>query len=306
MLLVAYWHGLRASEVITLRPENITDKYITVQRLRGNNKTTHSLVRHSDPLLNEATALLARIAEVGTGRLFPISRNQVWRLIQKYGTAAGIPREKLHPQVLKRSLVVHGLPEAGVENMREYLGQADNSGVREYLRAHHAPGKSQRPIQQLLPMRTPWKYVPSGLRGCRKHPGAGFYTSGRQRVCKQCAREKRRRSYANRLETPRTKYSNFLNQARTRGIPVTLSFEEWQRLKASPCAYRIDDSNWPVGIDRKDNKEGYTLGNCIPCCSLHNRIKGDAFTYDQMIETVRRYQIPCGKIHTGRKRIDRR
>ena len=30
------------------------------------------------------------------------------------------------------------------------------------------------------------------------------------------------------------------------------------------------------GIDRLDNDKGYTVDNCVPCCPLHNFIKGDA------------------------------
>ena len=40
MLLVAYNHGLRVSEVLSLTKENIQDGALVIQRLKGSNKTT--------------------------------------------------------------------------------------------------------------------------------------------------------------------------------------------------------------------------------------------------------------------------
>src|SRR5689334_16322760 len=111
MLLVAYWHGLRASEVVSLRPANFVGDYIVVQRLKGSLKTQQPLMKHSDHLFNELEPLKQRIAAVGTGRLFPITRNQLWRLVQQYGIRAGIERHKLHPHVLKHSIAMHSIRE---------------------------------------------------------------------------------------------------------------------------------------------------------------------------------------------------
>lgn len=36
-------------------------------------------------------------------------------------------------------------------------------------------------------------------------------------------------------------------------------------------------------IDRKDNKIGYTVSNCVVCCSFCNRIKCHCLTYDEMM-----------------------
>ena len=55
MILVGYWHGLRASEVVGLTAGSIVDGHITVARLKGSLKTCQPLVKHADPLLDEAT-----------------------------------------------------------------------------------------------------------------------------------------------------------------------------------------------------------------------------------------------------------
>lgn len=37
------------------------------------------------------------------------------------------------------------------------------------------------------------------------------------------------------------------------------------------------------GIDRKDNKKGYTKYNIVSCCKRCNRIKSDIFSFEEMI-----------------------
>src|SRR5258707_8324061 len=57
MILVAFHHGLRASEVTSFQASAISDGFLTIQRLKGSLKTTQALVEHSDPLLDERAAL---------------------------------------------------------------------------------------------------------------------------------------------------------------------------------------------------------------------------------------------------------
>src|ERR1041385_913796 len=63
LLLVSFWHGLRASEAVSLTPEHFADGYLTVQRLKGSLKTTQPLVEHEDELLNERAALEGWLAK---------------------------------------------------------------------------------------------------------------------------------------------------------------------------------------------------------------------------------------------------
>src|SRR5579871_2626259 len=73
MILTAYWHGLRASEVVCMTGAQVRDGYLTVQRLKGSNKTVQ-------PLTDEEREPLQRLAkQVGPdGRLFPIHRKTFW------------------------------------------------------------------------------------------------------------------------------------------------------------------------------------------------------------------------------------
>ena len=40
------------------------------------------------------------------------------------------------------------------------------------------------------------------------------------------------------------------------------------------------------GIDRLDNTRGYTIDNCVPCCTRCNTIKLDA-SYDEFIAKIK-------------------
>ena len=60
MILVAYKHGMRASEVCNLRLDDIDMKNgsIVVERLKGSLRTTQAMTEHrGEPLLNELKAL---------------------------------------------------------------------------------------------------------------------------------------------------------------------------------------------------------------------------------------------------------
>lgn len=135
MILVGYWHGLRASEVVGLTAGSIADGHVTVGRLKGSLRTTQRLVAHPDPLLDEATALFEFIRGMHPNELiFPLSRTQFWRLVQKYAAVAGIPKRKAHPHILKHSIAMHSIKLAGIENVRQYLGHRSLASTGAYLK----------------------------------------------------------------------------------------------------------------------------------------------------------------------------
>jgi integrase len=153
LLLVAFWHGLRASEAVGLTPENFADGYLSIQRLKGSMRTTQPLVEDTDPLLNEKAAVEGLLAAFSTSnevekqepgrkcihdkpsrRLFPISRFHFYRLMRRYGRLAGLPQHLCHPHVLKHSIAMQSIREAGIENVRQYLGHRSISSTGEYLK----------------------------------------------------------------------------------------------------------------------------------------------------------------------------
>lgn len=142
LLLVAFWHGLRASEAVGLTPENFADGYLAIQRLKGSMRTVQPLVEDADELLNERAAVTMWLqrhetAHSGDGRgkrLFPLSRFAFYRLMRHYGRLAGLPQHLCHPHVLKHSIAMQSIREAGIENVRQYLGHRSISSTGEYLK----------------------------------------------------------------------------------------------------------------------------------------------------------------------------
>jgi type 1 fimbriae regulatory protein FimB len=119
MVLLAYRHGMRASEVCNLRLDDIDLKRqaITVHRLKGSVDTVQPVYPHRGvPLLDELAALRAHLRDReadGSDFLFTsqkggkLHRSQFFRLFQAIAEAAGLPAEKRHPHVLKHSLASH-------------------------------------------------------------------------------------------------------------------------------------------------------------------------------------------------------
>ena len=135
MILVAYSHGLRASEVIALSGDAVKDGHLTVSRLKGSLRTVQPLVESAEPLLNERESLFAFLSKWhGKQRLFPITRQHFWRLMQRYAEAAGIPARKRHPHVLKHTIAMQTIHSAGIENVRQYLGHKSISSTGSYLK----------------------------------------------------------------------------------------------------------------------------------------------------------------------------
>lgn len=135
MVCVGFLHGLRVSELTQLTRESIRDGHLDVQRLKGSLRTIQPFVKHPDPLLDESHALNKLYGTLKPGeRLFPWTRNGVYKMIQKAGIKAGIPVHKLHPHALKHSCAMLSIKQAGIENVRQYLGHKSIKSTGEYLK----------------------------------------------------------------------------------------------------------------------------------------------------------------------------
>jgi hypothetical protein len=102
------------------------------------------------------------------------------------------------------------------------------------------------------------------------------------------------------LQRGEASFNNLLRSykmsAERRGYEFLLTTEEFRTLTSSNCHYCGDtpregaiDNKYVNGIylrngiDRVDNSIGYILTNCVPCCSIHNDMKGE-LTYQQFID----------------------
>jgi type 1 fimbriae regulatory protein FimB len=146
LILLAYRHGLRASEVCGLKLADIDLKsgFISVRRLKGSLQTTQPLYQHhGQPLLNEINALRAWLRcrpEDGSDFFFTsqkggkLGREQFFRVFQKVAELAGLPKNKRHPHVLKHSLASHLV--AGNVNLalvRQALGHRSINSTMQYV-----------------------------------------------------------------------------------------------------------------------------------------------------------------------------
>jgi integrase len=119
MVLVAFLHGLRASETVALTGKDIQDGHVNVQRKKGSFHTIQPFVVHPDPELNEAPALMALAARLRPDeRLFPMTRYGFWDL-------------------MKRSCGMVVIKE-GIEHARQYLGHKSIASTGAYVRVSDA------------------------------------------------------------------------------------------------------------------------------------------------------------------------
>src|SRR5712692_2897038 len=146
MIVVAYKHGLRASEVCNLRLDDIDLKNgsIVVERLKGSLRTTQAVTEHpGEPLLNELKALrewLRQRPDDGSDYLFTsqkggrLDRSQFFRLFRAIANEAGVPAEKQHPHALKHSIASH-LVSANVNLalVRQQLGHKSIGSTMRYV-----------------------------------------------------------------------------------------------------------------------------------------------------------------------------
>jgi len=118
MILLAFKHGLRASEVCGLRLSDVDLKNgnITVQRKKGSLKSVQNVLDiPGQPLLSEKKVLSAWLkerAKLGDSSdyLFVsqkggmMDRSAFYRMFSQIAEQAGLPATKQHPHCLKHSL----------------------------------------------------------------------------------------------------------------------------------------------------------------------------------------------------------
>jgi hypothetical protein len=81
-----------------------------------------------------------------------------------------------------------------------------------------------------------------------------------------------RQRYACSVCHPEGAFRVYKRGALRRGLAFDITLEDFKGLVALSCLYCGDDIA-PRGVDRWDNKIGYTFENSRPCCGPCNRMK---------------------------------
>jgi type 1 fimbriae regulatory protein FimB len=146
MILLAYSHGLRASEVCNMKLSDVDlrAQAVKVSRLKGSLSSVQPMhVHRGEPLLDEVKTLKAYLAERvddGSGFLFlsqkggAMSRQHFHTLFQTLAEEAGIPAEKRHPHILKHSIASHLVGEnVNLAVVQQKLGHRSISSTMVYV-----------------------------------------------------------------------------------------------------------------------------------------------------------------------------
>jgi integrase/recombinase XerD len=132
-LVTGLWHGLRVSELISIRASDIFDGQLSVCRLKRSESTIQAIHADEDPLFDERSII--DLAGKTSGRLFPFSRQRVDQFIRRYGKLAGIHPSKCHAHALKHSLAMLLWSATGnLGQIQSYLGHKSAGSTLVYLR----------------------------------------------------------------------------------------------------------------------------------------------------------------------------
>jgi type 1 fimbriae regulatory protein FimB len=149
MILLAFKHGMRASEVCDLRLSDIDLKngIITIRRRKDSLKSSQDLLDlPGQPLLSEKRVLKAWLEERETYRdrsdyLFlsqkggGMDRSAFFRLFQSLSKRVGLPKGKQHPHCLKHALGFYLVEQGvGLPSIQQALGHKSLSSTGVYLK----------------------------------------------------------------------------------------------------------------------------------------------------------------------------
>lgn len=148
IFLLAYRHGLRASEIGVLKVEGVDMERgrIRINRLK------HSQGGEYPMELDEMKVLKAWLKERKDGNLClfpsrrgtPISRRTLDYMMKSYGEKAGIPIDKRHFHVLKHSIATHLLDAgADIRFVQDWIGHKNIQNTVVYAQITNPAREAQ-------------------------------------------------------------------------------------------------------------------------------------------------------------------
>ena len=143
MLLLAFRHGLRVSELCSLKRSDIDleNKIFHVRRLKGCDHGVHDFYN------GESVAIRAWLAKregmnppANVEELFiserrrPLSRVTVFMMLRQVAAAAGLEHLQVHPHMLRHSTGYALIQKADVRVVQDYLGHKSISSTVRYTK----------------------------------------------------------------------------------------------------------------------------------------------------------------------------
>ena len=143
MLLLAFRHGLRVSELCSLKLSDVDldNKIFHIRRLKGCDHGVHDLYN------GESSAIRAWLVErqkmnppASVDELFmserrrPLCRVTVFLMIRQIAVAAGLEHLEVHPHMLRHSTGYALIQKADVRVVQDYLGHQSISSTVRYTK----------------------------------------------------------------------------------------------------------------------------------------------------------------------------
>jgi len=112
-------------------------------------------------------------------------------------------------------------------------------------------------------------------------------------VCRRCSSRRKPPPVQNK-EPYRALYTHFMLSLKRRELDCSIVFESFVEFtKTKECHYCGAVVKWSpssskkwstaTNLDRKNNRLGYSVENCVVCCCDCNKTKGDRFTYSEFM-----------------------
>jgi type 1 fimbriae regulatory protein FimB/type 1 fimbriae regulatory protein FimE len=141
MILLAYRHGLRVSELVNLRWAQVVSlaresrASLTVERLKGSISGTH-------PLEPDEVSLLRKLRDAAPDAVYLFTNERgdqctaagFRKTLTRIAAAAGLEALKVHPHMLRHSAGQELVDKMPLGMLADYLGHAQIQNTRRYSR----------------------------------------------------------------------------------------------------------------------------------------------------------------------------
>lgn len=143
MLQVLYATGIKVSELITLKIEDIdlTEKVVScgkvdrVRKIKISNETKNDIEYYLENVRSKIGSKEETTLFLNTSGK-PMTRQRFWKILKHYGECAGI-EATITPHSFRHSLAVHMVSNgADISKVQEILGHSDVSTTQIFVRKH--------------------------------------------------------------------------------------------------------------------------------------------------------------------------